>query len=125
MRIPDIFVYVWAQTQRSSSVTHQGHYKIVLNVKIKTTQQRKHKNLGPAIIERHDYLKIAMRDHLSDTTTYKSLTTSEIDRYSSEIKKHILGWLKKYNKKLTKMERAFLRKELKSNQPHMLDSSSP
>ena len=74
------------------------------------------KNLGPAIIERHDYLKIAMRDHLSNTTTYKSLTTSEIDRYSSEIKKYILGWLKKYNKKLTKMEHAFLRKELKSNQ---------
>ena len=37
------------------------------------------KNLGPAIIERHDYLKIAMRDHLSDTTTYKSLSTSEIN----------------------------------------------
>ena len=74
------------------------------------------KNLGPAIIERHDYLKIAMRDHLSDTTTYKSLTTSETDCYSSEIKKYILGWLKKYNKKLTKMERAFLHKELKSNQ---------
>ena len=74
------------------------------------------KNLGPAIIERHDYLKIAMWDHLSDTTTYKSLTTSEIDRYFSEIKKHILGWLKTYNIKLTKMERAFLCKELKSNQ---------
>ena len=44
------------------------------------------KNLGPAIIERHDYLKIAMRDHLSDTTTYISLTTNEIDRYSLEIK---------------------------------------
>ena len=57
------------------------------------------KNLGPAIIERHDYLKIAMRDHLSDTTTYKTLTTSEIDRYSLEIKKHILGWHKTYNKK--------------------------
>ena len=74
------------------------------------------KNLGPAIIERHNYLKIATRDHLSDTTTYKSLTTSEIDRYSWEIKKHILGWLKTHNKKLTKLERAFLRKELKSNQ---------
>ena len=56
------------------------------------------KNLGPAIIERHDYLKIAMRDHLSDTTTYKSLSTSEIDRYSSEINKNILDWLKTYNK---------------------------
>ena len=74
------------------------------------------KNLGPAIIERHDYLRIAMRDHLSDTTTYKSLTTSEIDCYSSEIKKHILGWLKTYHIKLTKMERDFLCTELKSNQ---------
>ena len=74
------------------------------------------KNLGPTIIERHDYLKIAMQDHLSDTTTYKSLTTSEIDRYSSDITKNILGWLKTHHKTLTKMERAFLRKKLKSNQ---------
>ena len=74
------------------------------------------KNLGPAIIERHDYLKIAMRDHLSNTTTYKSLSTIEINRYSSEIKKHILEWLKTYNKKLTKMERAVIRAELKSSQ---------
>ena len=43
------------------------------------------KNLGPAIIQRHDYLKIAMRDHLSDTTTYKSQSTSEVNRYSCEI----------------------------------------
>ena len=57
-----------------------------------------------------------MRDHLSDTTTYKSLTTSEIDRYSSDITKNILGWLKKLHKTLTKMERAFLHKKLKSNQ---------
>ena len=74
------------------------------------------KNLGPAIIERHDYLKIAMRDHPSDTTTYKSLSTSEIDRCSSEINKYILDWLKTYHKKLTKMEHAFIREELKSNQ---------
>ena len=74
------------------------------------------KNLGPAIIERHDYLKIVMKDHLSDTTTYKSLSTSEIDRYSSEINKNILDWLKTYNTKLTKMECAFIREELKLNQ---------
>ena len=74
------------------------------------------KKLGPAIIKCHDYLKIAMRDHLSDTTTYKSLSTSEIDRYSHEINKNILDWLKTYNKKLAKMERAFIREELKTNQ---------
>ena len=74
------------------------------------------KNLGPAIIERNDYLKIAMPDHLSDTTTYKSLTTSEIDRYSSDITKNILGCMKTHHKTLTKMEHAFLRKKLKANQ---------
>ena len=55
-----------------------------------------------------------MRDHLSDTTTYKSLTTSEIDRYSSDITKNILGWMKTHHKTLTKMERAFLRKSNQS-----------
>ena len=72
------------------------------------------KKLGPAIIGRHDYLKIAMQDHLNDTTTYKSLTSSETDRYWLE-KKQILTWLKTYNKKLTKKECAFIREELKSN----------
>ena len=42
------------------------------------------KNLGPAIIERHDYLKIAMQDHLNDTTTYKLLTSSETDCYTTK-----------------------------------------
>ena len=60
------------------------------------------KNLGPAIIEHHDYLKIAMRDHLSDTTTYKSLSTSEIDRYLSEIKNISLIGLKLTTKNLPK-----------------------
>ena len=56
------------------------------------------KNLGPAIIECHDYLKIAMRDHLQDTTTYKSLTTSETDRYSSELKNKFSLGLKRTTK---------------------------
>ena len=74
-------------------------------------------NLGPAINKCHDYLKIAMQDHLNDMTTYKSQTSSESNCYSSEIKKQILAWLKTNNKKPTKMERAFFREELKSNQP--------
>ena len=74
------------------------------------------KNLGPAIIECHDYLRIAMWDHLNDTTTYKLLMSIETDCYTLEIQKHILAWLKTYNKKLTKMEHAFIQDELNSNQ---------
>ena len=44
------------------------------------------KNLGPAIIERHEYLKIAMRDDMNDTTTYKSLTSIEIKGNALEIR---------------------------------------
>ena len=43
------------------------------------------KNLGPAIIECHDYLEIAMQDHLNDTTTYKLLTSIETECYASEV----------------------------------------
>ena len=74
------------------------------------------KNLGPAIIEHHDYLKIAMRDHMNDTTTYKLLTLSETDCYALEVRRQIIAWLKTHNKKLMKMEHAFIREELKSKQ---------
>ena len=73
------------------------------------------KNLGPAIIESHDYLKIAMRDCLNDTTTYKLLNPSEIERSATTVKKSIVTWLKKHHKILMKMERAFIRENLDSN----------
>ena len=73
------------------------------------------KNLGPAIIERHDYLKIAMRDHLNRTTTYKLLNPSEIERSATTIKKSSVTWLKKHHKMLTMMERAFKQENLDSN----------
>ena len=73
------------------------------------------KNLGPTIIECHDYLKITMWDHLNNTTTYKSLTSIEIECYALEIWKHILAWIKNYHKKLTKMECAFIQDELNAN----------
>ena len=57
-----------------------------------------------------------MQDHLNDTTTYKSLTSIETERYASKVQKHILAWLKTHHKKLTKMECAFIWDELNSNQ---------
>jgi len=47
------------------------------------------KNLGPAIIEREEYVRLAYRDHLSDTNTYRQLTSAEatanLSRVASEI----------------------------------------
>ena len=73
------------------------------------------KNLGPAIIERHDYLKIAMRDHVNDTTTYKLLNPSEIKCSATIVKKGIVAWLKTHHKILMKMEQAFIWEKLNSN----------
>ena len=73
------------------------------------------KNLGPAIIERHDYIKIAMRDHLLDGRTYRRLSKTDCDNHKTRLTKEVYSWLKKYNKTLTKMERAFLKQGLDKN----------
>ena len=39
------------------------------------------KNLGPAIIERNDYIKIAMRDHLLDGRTYRQLSEADCNNH--------------------------------------------
>ena len=35
------------------------------------------KNLGPAILERSNYIKMALQDHLHDTCTYQQLSTQQ------------------------------------------------
>ena len=56
-----------------------------------------------------------MRDHLQDTTTYKTLAQGEHECYTSEIHKNILNWLKEHHKMLTKMEHAFIQEENSMN----------
>ena len=41
------------------------------------------KNLGPAIIERDDYIKIAMRDHLLDGRTYRRLSEADYNNHKN------------------------------------------
>ena len=36
------------------------------------------KNLGPVIMERSKYIKLAFKDHLSDASTYRRLTHDEV-----------------------------------------------
>ena len=73
------------------------------------------KNLGPAIIERHDYIKIAMRDHLLDGRTYQRLSDANCTNHKQCLEQEVKSWIKTYNKTLTKMERAFLKQGLEQN----------
>ena len=74
------------------------------------------KNLGPAIIERDNYIKIALRDHLLDGRTYyRPLSTADCANHKQRLENEIKDWMKKYHKNITKMERAFLKQGLKDN----------
>ena len=77
------------------------------------------KNLGLAIIEHHDYLKIAMRDHLNDTTTYKLLNPSEIERFATIIKKALLPGLKHIIKNSQRWNEHSSGKNSTKTKPHM------
>ena len=60
------------------------------------------KNLGPAIIEREDYTKIAMKDNLLDGRTYRRLTDADCANNKKRLEQELKSWMKTYNKMLTK-----------------------
>ena len=54
------------------------------------------KNLGPAIIELEEYVRLAWRDHLSDTSTYRRLDEKEFFSRISYIRSSILSFIDKF-----------------------------
>jgi hypothetical protein len=73
------------------------------------------KNLGPAIIERDEYIKMAFRDHLNDTLTYRRLSPIDATIYARYIRTTFKSWIEKYKRVLTKNEAKFLRRHLREN----------
>jgi uncharacterized protein (DUF927 family) len=73
------------------------------------------KNLGPAIIECDEYIKLAFRDHLNDTLTYRQLSPIDATIYARYIRTTFKAWIKKYKRVLTKNEATFLRRHLREN----------
>ena len=67
------------------------------------------KNLGPAIIEREEYIKLVVRDHLSDSTTYRRLSKSEALSIERTILNNFKLWFRKYQGDLTDTEQTFLK----------------
>lgn len=62
------------------------------------------KNLGPAIIERDRYIRFAIKDHLSDTTTYERLSKEEADLYLEQNKDRMNKWLIDHKVELNEKE---------------------
>ena len=51
------------------------------------------KNLGPAIIERHNYINITMRDHLLDGCTYRLLSNADCANHKQRLENEIKAWM--------------------------------
>ena len=59
------------------------------------------KNLGPAVIERDRYIRMALDEHLTDTATYRPLTAAAADVAAYNLRQKLAQWLKKHHKALS------------------------
>ena len=70
------------------------------------------KNLGPAIIERDRYIRLAFRDHLLDSSTYLRLTPFEARAQTAENKLRLGKWLEDHEEELNDQEHAYIKYHL-------------
>jgi hypothetical protein len=68
-------------------------------------------NLGPEIIEKEEYIQLALI-HLTNTTTYRRLSPLEATMYSGQIRQTITSWINHNKKILTKNEETYLKRSL-------------
>ena len=66
------------------------------------------KNLGPALIEKDAYIKMIIRDHLSDDKTYIRLSADEAINRAQALGRRIRSWIDTHKQLLTKDEIKFL-----------------
>ena len=59
-----------------------------------------------------------MKDHLLDGQTYRRLSPADCTNNETRIEEELKSWMKKFNKTLTKMERAFLKQGLEKIKKH-------
>ena len=67
------------------------------------------KNLGPAIIERDRYIRLAFRDHLSDSSTYERLSSDDATVYTLENQVRLDDWITRHEKELNDQELKYLK----------------
>jgi hypothetical protein len=71
------------------------------------------KNLGPAVIERDAYIRLTLKDHLSDETTYQLLSTEERDTILSTTRQRYVQMLAHHSKSLRKAEKTYFERSMK------------
>ena len=73
------------------------------------------KNIGPSIIEKDEYIRMAFRDHLQDHNTYQHLTPEEATTFGDRIRKRLTDWLKRWSSIIPFSEKKFIRQALRDS----------
>jgi hypothetical protein len=99
-----------AKTKNSPSnlLRHQLHALDVLGEKNYFLIVQCDKNLGPSVMERVEYVQMAIRDHLYDTNTYRRLSRFENTLAAGQIRLDVKDFFVRHKYVLTKNERNFI-----------------
>ncbi len=73
------------------------------------------KNLGPVVMERSKYIKLAFKDHLSDKSTYRRLTHDEATDILRRTHQKILFFLEANHKTLRKTDFDYINRNTQEN----------
>jgi len=71
------------------------------------------KNLGPAVIERDEYVRRALKDHLADKSTYKRIHEGAAKMILLQMKDKVRRFTFKHSDELEEGERTYLLKSTK------------
>ena len=80
------------------------------------------KNLGPCILEREDYIRRCIEEHLSDAKTYKIVSNARAGTIQSMLSREFGAWLGKYAYQVPEHERAYLRTARQKHPQNLQDS---
>jgi hypothetical protein len=75
------------------------------------------KNLGPCIIERDRYITQALKDHLSDETTYQRLSKHDAEHRLGMIQRTVEDFLKRYHDKIDPQQLKYIKRSLVVDDP--------
>jgi hypothetical protein len=76
------------------------------------------KNLGPCVIERDQYIKRALQEHLLDKTTYKQLHLLMANQHLNNIRHKLNNFIEYYKQKLSATDVKFLQNTNQTKDPY-------
>ena len=94
----------------SNLMRHQRHALDQLRSQSQLLVVNCNKNLGPAVIEREEYIRMAFRDHFSDRRTYEFIPPDQVDVEKRRLLGLLENWMHEYKKHIKRSEMQYIRR---------------